>query len=76
MYVSVCLFCFIAGGGKRATRMTIAIAVSIWLLAILCAMPALIGTNVKVSAMFRSSGYTLKYIYTRINMFVISKCSA
>ncbi|KAM8712039.1 hypothetical protein ACLKA7_012544 [Drosophila subpalustris] len=36
------------GGGRRATRMTLAIAVSIWLLAILCGLPALIGSNLKV----------------------------
>ncbi|KAH8402227.1 hypothetical protein KR009_010498 [Drosophila setifemur] len=35
------------GGGRRATRMTLAIAVSIWLLAILCGLPALIGSNLK-----------------------------
>ncbi|XP_062133433.1 LOW QUALITY PROTEIN: neuropeptide CCHamide-1 receptor [Drosophila sulfurigaster albostrigata] len=35
------------GGGRRATRMTLAIAVSIWLLAILCGLPALIGSNIK-----------------------------
>ncbi|XP_055840244.1 neuropeptide CCHamide-1 receptor [Episyrphus balteatus] len=35
------------GGGKRATRMTIAIAFSIWILAIFCGLPALIGTSVK-----------------------------
>ncbi|KAM7344246.1 CCHamide-1 receptor isoform 2-T3 [Cochliomyia hominivorax] len=38
---------FHAHGGKRATNMTIAIALSIWLLAILCALPALIATHVK-----------------------------
>ncbi|KAH8233572.1 neuropeptide CCHamide-1 receptor [Drosophila bipectinata] len=35
------------GGGRRATRMTLAIAVSIWLLAILCGMPALLGSYIK-----------------------------
>ncbi|XP_017148681.1 neuropeptide CCHamide-1 receptor isoform X2 [Drosophila miranda] len=35
------------GGGRRATRMTLAIAVSIWLLAIICGLPALIGSNLK-----------------------------
>ncbi|XP_017124327.1 neuropeptide CCHamide-1 receptor [Drosophila elegans] len=35
------------GGGRRATRMTLATAVSIWLLAILCGLPALIGSNLK-----------------------------
>lgn len=35
------------GGGRRATRMTLAIAVSIWLLAILCGLPVLIGSHLK-----------------------------
>ncbi|KAH8358167.1 hypothetical protein KR084_006510 [Drosophila pseudotakahashii] len=35
------------GGGRRATRMTLATAVSIWLLAILCGLPALLGSNLK-----------------------------
>ncbi|KAH8309609.1 hypothetical protein KR059_012310 [Drosophila kikkawai] len=35
------------GGGRRATRMTLATAVSIWLLAILCGMPALLGSKLK-----------------------------
>ncbi|ALC41974.1 CCHa1r [Drosophila busckii] len=35
------------GGGRRATRMTLAIAVAIWLLAIVCGLPALIGSNLK-----------------------------
>nr|XP_036230712.1 neuropeptide CCHamide-1 receptor [Bactrocera oleae] len=49
------------GGGKRATRMTIAIAVSIWLLAILCAMPALIGTNVKQLEINSNKSFALCY---------------
>ncbi|XP_039955533.1 neuropeptide CCHamide-1 receptor [Bactrocera tryoni] len=49
------------GGGKRATRMTIAIAVSIWLLAILCAMPALIGTNVKQVEINSNKSFALCY---------------
>lgn len=35
-------------GGKRATRITIAIAVSIWILAGICGIPALRGSYVKV----------------------------
>ncbi|CAD7088048.1 unnamed protein product [Hermetia illucens] len=35
------------GGGRRATRMTIAIAVLIWILAIICGLPALIGSYIK-----------------------------
>ncbi|XP_063710131.1 neuropeptide CCHamide-1 receptor [Culicoides brevitarsis] len=34
-------------GGKRATRVTIAIALSIWVLAILCGMPSLIASKIK-----------------------------
>ncbi|ENN77705.1 hypothetical protein YQE_05777, partial [Dendroctonus ponderosae] len=35
------------GGGKKATRITVATAVAIWLLAVLCAMPALVGSHIK-----------------------------
>ncbi|XP_011185441.2 neuropeptide CCHamide-1 receptor [Zeugodacus cucurbitae] len=49
------------GGGKRATHMTIAIAVSIWLLAILCAMPALLGTNVKHVKINKNKSFELCY---------------
>lgn len=34
--------------GKRTTLTTVMIAAFIWMLAILCAIPALIGSNVKV----------------------------
>lgn len=37
--------CFVAGGGRKATRITLGIAISIWLLAILCAIPAAIGSH-------------------------------
>lgn len=42
------------GNGKRATCMTIATAVFIWILALICGIPALVGSNVKVnkSSMF------------------------
>lgn len=46
------LLLYFAGGGRRATRMTLATAVSIWLLAILCGLPALIGSNLKVAYPF------------------------
>ncbi|GLV34745.1 CCHamide-1 receptor [Carabus blaptoides fortunei] len=35
------------GGGRRATRVTVTIAALIWLLAIICAIPAGIGTYVR-----------------------------
>lgn len=38
------------GGGKRATRMTIAIALSIWVLAIICGIPAIRGSYIKVNS--------------------------
>lgn len=47
------LISFRTGGGRRATRMTLAIAVSIWLLAILCGLPALLGSNLKVQRVAR-----------------------
>ncbi|XP_060521904.1 neuropeptide CCHamide-1 receptor isoform X2 [Cylas formicarius] len=36
-----------SSGGKKATRITICIAILIWLLAILCSIPALIGSHIK-----------------------------
>ncbi|XP_073844488.1 CCHamide-1 receptor [Musca autumnalis] len=49
------------GGGKRATRLTIAIAVSIWLLAIICGLPALIGTYVKEVAVNSNKSFSFCY---------------
>ncbi|XP_061398769.1 neuropeptide CCHamide-1 receptor-like, partial [Musca vetustissima] len=52
---------FHAHGGKRATRMTIAIALSIWLLAIICGLPALIGTYIKVVVVNSNKSFSLCY---------------
>ncbi|KAI8124999.1 Neuropeptide CCHamide-1 receptor [Lucilia cuprina] len=49
------------GGGKRATRMTIAIALLIWVLAIICGLPALIGTYVKKVQINSSKSFSLCY---------------
>lgn len=38
----------IGGGGQRARRLNIAIALVIWFIAIICGIPALIGSYVKV----------------------------
>lgn len=38
---------FISGGGRRATRITICIAVSIWIVAIICALPAALASHIK-----------------------------
>ncbi|KAJ8949051.1 hypothetical protein NQ318_016952 [Aromia moschata] len=35
------------GGGRRATRITLCIAISIWILAIVCAVPAAVGSHIK-----------------------------
>ncbi|XP_053690207.1 neuropeptide CCHamide-1 receptor-like [Sabethes cyaneus] len=35
------------GGGRKATRMTITIAVLIWILAIVFALPAIVGTHIR-----------------------------
>lgn len=35
------------GGSRKATRITLGIVISIWLLAILCAVPAAIGSHIK-----------------------------
>ncbi|XP_059226502.1 neuropeptide CCHamide-1 receptor isoform X2 [Stomoxys calcitrans] len=49
------------GGGKRATRMTIAIAIAIWLLAIVCGLPALIGTYIKEVVVNSNKSFALCY---------------
>ncbi|XP_044759706.1 neuropeptide CCHamide-1 receptor-like isoform X2 [Coccinella septempunctata] len=36
-----------SGGGRKATRITLCIALSIWALAILCATPAAMGSHIK-----------------------------
>lgn len=41
------------GGGKRATCMTITTAIVIWILAIICGIPALAGSNIKVGVNYR-----------------------
>lgn len=38
------MFSFV-GGSRKATRLTLGIAISIWILAILCAIPAAIGSH-------------------------------
>ncbi|XP_055921058.1 neuropeptide CCHamide-1 receptor-like [Eupeodes corollae] len=49
------------GGGKRATRMTISIAFSIWILAVLCGLPALISTSVKRVNINSNKSFSLCY---------------
>ncbi|XP_032585542.1 neuropeptide CCHamide-1 receptor isoform X2 [Drosophila mojavensis] len=51
------------GGGRRATRMTLAIAVSIWLLAIVCGIPALIGSNLKPVGISSEKSIVICYPY-------------
>lgn len=51
MHLNVLYICgnrFTGVTGKRSTLVTVMIAAFIWILAILCAVPALIGSNVKV----------------------------
>ncbi|XP_066153092.1 neuropeptide CCHamide-1 receptor [Euwallacea fornicatus] len=36
-----------SSGGKKATRITVATAVGIWILAIICSLPALIGSHIR-----------------------------
>ncbi|EDW02108.1 GH21808 [Drosophila grimshawi] len=51
------------GGGRRATRMTLAIAVSIWLLAIICGLPALLGSNLKPLGINQEKSIVICYPY-------------
>ncbi|KAG5858464.1 Neuropeptide CCHamide-1 receptor, partial [Gonioctena quinquepunctata] len=36
-----------SGGGRRATKITLCIAISIWILAICCAIPAALGSHIR-----------------------------
>ncbi|XP_068146549.1 neuropeptide CCHamide-1 receptor [Drosophila tropicalis] len=51
------------GGGRRATSMTLAIAVSIWLLAVLCGIPDLIGSNLKPVGISLEKSIVICYPY-------------
>lgn len=42
------LIIILGGGGQRARRLNILIAIVIWIIAILCGIPALVGSYVKV----------------------------
>ncbi|CAO1360169.1 unnamed protein product [Diamesa serratosioi] len=48
-------------GGKRATRITIAIAVLIWILAGICGIPALRGSYVKTISVNRNVSFNICY---------------
>jgi bombesin receptor subtype-3 len=41
-------FFVFSGGGKSATRATITTALLIWVLAVICGLPALAGTHIAV----------------------------
>nr|CAI5821622.1 unnamed protein product [Callosobruchus analis] len=48
-----------SGGGKRATRVTLCTAFSIWILAIVCAIPAAIGSHIKRNSCRKCSVFRL-----------------
>lgn len=48
---------YFLGGGKRATCMTIATAIIIWVLAIICGIPAIVGSNIKVNTLSSKGGF-------------------
>lgn len=56
------------GGGKRATCMTIATAIVIWILAIICGIPAILGSNIKVYAL---KDYIIEMQSIRITHFFV-----
>lgn len=60
----------LGGNGRRATCMTIATAVFIWILALICGIPALIGSNVKVSIYVFSSIFPI-YDYYVFHLFYL-----
>ncbi|XP_058464452.1 neuropeptide CCHamide-1 receptor-like [Malaya genurostris] len=49
------------GGGRKATRMTIIIAVFIWVLAILFATPAIVGTHIRIEKV--NKDVTIEFCY-------------
>ncbi|KAL5275198.1 GPRGRP1 family protein [Megaselia abdita] len=49
------------GGSQRTTRITIGIAVTIWVLAIMCGLPDLIGTGVKEIKINSMKSFSLCY---------------
>ncbi|XP_038111361.1 neuropeptide CCHamide-1 receptor [Culex quinquefasciatus] len=49
------------GGGRKATRMTIAIAVMIWVLAIVFAIPAIMGTHIRTAVV--NKDVTIDFCY-------------
>ncbi|XP_058836442.1 neuropeptide CCHamide-1 receptor [Topomyia yanbarensis] len=49
------------GGGRKATRMTIAIAVFIWVLAIVFAIPAIVGTHIRTEKV--NKDVTIEFCY-------------
>lgn len=61
------------GGSQRATKITIGIAVTIWALAIMCGLPDLIGTELKVSIwlIYLNNNVILRHIII-FNTFCIS----
>ncbi|XP_031353932.1 neuropeptide CCHamide-1 receptor-like isoform X2 [Photinus pyralis] len=50
------------GGSRKATRLTLGIAISIWILALLCAVPAAIGSHLKkISSPDETISFTVCY---------------
>lgn len=70
--------CFVVGGGRKATRITLGIAISIWLLAILCAIPAAIGSHlleikegtVEITVCYPFPREWLNYNYPKVNVMM------
>ncbi|GFG34895.1 hypothetical protein Cfor_07356, partial [Coptotermes formosanus] len=52
-----------AGGGRRATRLTILTAVFIWVLAIVCAMPAAVASYIRVIEIGNTKSINICYPY-------------
>lgn len=68
----------VTGGGRKATRITLGIAVSIWLLAILCAVPAAVGSHlleikegtVEITVCYPFPREWLNYNYPKVNVMM------
>lgn len=69
----ICFSLSSLGGGRRATRMTLAIAVSIWLLAIICGLPALIGSNLKVRLRWHITCHVARSLLCFVLVFRFSR---
>lgn len=72
------IIAFVTGGSRKATRVTLGIAISIWLLAILCALPAALGSHlmvikegfVEITVCYPFPTHWLNHNYPKVNVMM------